>query len=408
MVALLAVAAGGTPVALAEWVDADRPATIAVGAPVGHAVAPRLGPHRLGRVDARLPARPREAWRHELPGPLDVPPVVDPAGEIWAATSNGKVVRLGPDGVERWRATLGPAAPAVAPVRTSAGSLAVVCSDGRVRRVGPSGAVRTGPPLYLHTRKAEACPVALEDDGLVVAGERQLAWLDGADRPIARAALPQRPLGGLIRRGHAVLATLEDGTVVEWRPPRAPRTLLELDGAPHGGGVLIGPSLLAVVIDRARVVTVDLRTGQARLLAGPGATGRQFDGPVVLDGQGRLVVATVVGELLVFDRRGAVAQQLALENETLIFGADGGAPLPTLFRKVELEPSPPLLVDRRGRVGFLRASGRLGVVDPSAAEPALRMASARFCAEPLALLPAGEGRMLAACENGSLGMFEDG
>ena len=405
---LVGAAAGAAPVAAADYLDTTRPASIVVGPPPGHASQGRLGPHRLGRTHNALPAQPRELWRHELPGSLDFAPLVDAAGAVLAVTGSRRVLRVGADGTQRWQVSLGRSPAALPPLLTSDGALAVVCADGRVRRVSPTGEVRTGPPLYVHTRKAQASPLALDDAGLAVAAERQLVRLDAQDRPVARAELPELPVGGVLRWGDDLLVTLEDGSVVAWHLPGLPRIVAKLPGSPTGGGALIGPSLLAVVLDRTSVLTVHLRSGQIRILAGGTATGRRFDGPVVLDELGRVVVASVVGELLVFDRRGAVARRLALENEALIFGADGGAPLPSLFRKVEIEPSPPLIIDRAGRVGFVRTSGRVGVVDGGAGVDAVRVASPRFCANPLAILPAGQGRMLVACQNGSLGMFTDG
>ncbi|MBW2524471.1 MAG: hypothetical protein JRI23_09860 [Deltaproteobacteria bacterium] len=406
--ALVAAIAAAAPLAAADYVDIERPATMVVGPVSGHAVSARLGPHRLGRCSSPLPAQPRESWRYDLPGPLDSPPLVDAEGAVLAVTGNRRAVRVAPDGAPTWRVSIGRSTPALAPVLTSDGALAVVCADGRVRRVSSSGGLRVGGPLRIQTRKASAVPLALPDGGLVIAGERQLVQLDARDQPVARAELPGLPVGGVLRYGRGFLVTLEDGAVIAWQPPAPPRVVAELPGGPDDGAALIGPHLLAAVVDRSSVLTMDLRSGQTRLLAAGSGVTRQFDGPVVLDPAGRVVVASVVGELVVFDRRGTAVRRLALENEALIFTGDAGAPLPSLFRKVELEPSPPLIVDGAGRIAFVRASGRVGTVDPSAPTQAVRVVTASFCRQPLAVLPAGRGRMLVACQSGSLGMFTDG
>lgn len=402
------VASAAATLAAAEVVDTERPAVVVVGAPRGHAVADRFGPWRRGQASSELPRAPRELWRHELPGGLDFPPLVDGAGNVVVVLANRNVVKLGPDRDELWRARLGAAAAVLPPVLTSDGSVAVVCADGRVRRVTASGQVRAGEPLSVQTRKAQAAPMALDDGSVIVASERQLVRVGHDGRVIARAALDDRAVGGLLRWGDTVVVTTESGAVLSWKPPAQPRRLGDLGGNPSGGGVLVGRRSLAAVVDRNAVITFDLHTGHTKLLTGSVETTRQFEGPVVVDRQGRLHVATVVGELLTIDHHGAVLRRVALENAMLIFGADGGAPLPSLFRRVELEPSPPLVVDRAGWIGFVRASGRTGVVAPAGAKSNVHVVSQRFCAKPLGVAPAGKGRMLVACRNGSLGMFADG
>jgi hypothetical protein len=63
-----------------------------------------------------------------------------------------------------------------------------------------------------------------------------------------------------------------------------------------------------------------------------------------------------------------------------------------------------LVVDPKGRVAFARNSGKVGVIDPSGN---LHTASARQCARPVAILPAGPSRLLVACRSGSVAIFGD-
>jgi len=260
----------------------------------------------------------------------------------------------------------------------------------------------------LHSRRAQTTPLALDDGSVVLAGERQLVHVDTDGNVMARAALTDAPVGGLLRWRDGTVVTTESGDVLLWSPPGQPRKLGNVGGNPTRGGVIAGSRSLVAVVDGRALATLDLRSGATKLLVGDPRASRQFDGPVVLDPTGALHVASVVGELLRVVGRGTITRRLALENALLIYGADGGAPLPSMFRRVELEPSPPLVVDGAGRVAFVRASGRVGVVGPRGTADALRLASERFCTKPLGVLPAGEGRMLVACRNGSLGLFGDG
>ncbi len=83
-------------------------------------------------------------------------------------------------------------------------------------------------------------------------------------------------------------------------------------------------------------------------------------------------------------------------------GPAGGLGLGGAFVQVELKPSPAVVVDGYGRVGFVRSGGRVGVVAP---EGHVEVASERICAVPVALVPAGDRRMLVACHDGGLWMY---
>jgi len=60
------------------------------------------------------------------------------------------------------------------------------------------------------------------------------------------------------------------------------------------------------------------------------------------------------------------------------------------------------VVDPVGRVAFVRSSGRAGTVSP---EGRVEIASERICAAPVAVVPAGDKRMLVACHDGTLWMY---
>jgi hypothetical protein len=61
-----------------------------------------------------------------------------------------------------------------------------------------------------------------------------------------------------------------------------------------------------------------------------------------------------------------------------------------------------VVLDPAGRIGFTRVDGRTGIVDP---DGRVQIASERVCAAPVAVTPAGAGRMLVACKDGGLWMF---
>jgi hypothetical protein len=404
-----AAAVVGTALAAlaAEALDPRRPAVMVVGVPRGFAPRERFGPSRHGMAPALLPERPTELWRQELPGGLEALPLVDSEGNVLAVLSNRMVAKLGPGGEERWRVSLGGADPALPPVLTSDGSVAVLCVDGRLRWVSPSGALRSSGELELRTRKAQAAPLALDDGSLIVAGEDQLLRVAADGSPLARAELGGLPIGGLIAWEGMTLATLQSGEVVAWRPPAQPRSLGQLGGIPHGGGVLVGDKTLAAVVEATSLVALDLRSGQTKLLSGGPSAQRQLEGPPTLSLASTLAVSSVVGELLEVDPHGVVVRRLALDSSLALDAADGGAAGISFFGRVDLQPSPPLVIDADGRIAFVRATGRLGLVEPGASGRVSAVAQ-RFCSRPLGVTSAGLRRMLVGCRNGSIGVFGDG
>jgi hypothetical protein len=151
-------------------------------------------------------------------------------------------------------------------------------------------------------------------------------------------------------------------------------------------------------------VALALATGVVKpLVVGEGTMG-QLEGPPTLLPTGELAVATVVGELLVVDGRGQIGRRIALDNASLIAQPDAGT---SFFGRLDLTPSPPLVADLSGRLAFVRATGRVGLLVPSDGSGRVAVAAPRFCGRALGVTSGGRGRLLVACRNGSLGMFAD-
>jgi outer membrane protein assembly factor BamB len=385
--------------ATADSVDPSAPATLVVGRPLGPAPGDRVDPGRLGRAHTALPARGRELWRGELAGGLDLPPVIGSAGDLVAALVSPEVVKIsGAAGHELWRRRLGSVAAVVAPVLASDGSVVVLCGDGSLWRIGNEGRVRHHVELGSPSKAAQAAPLADDRGGVTVATEHELVAVAADGTVTARALTNELTVGGLIRRGGELLATGADGTVFSWRPPGQVRSLGTLGGAPAGGAALAGPRTLVAVVERDRLVSFDLVTATVTVIASGPPGQPQLEGPPSLTPNGELLVTTSGGELLGFDAHGEQVRLVGLEAVPTPFGGDAGALLP-VFRRVELQPSPPLVVDPAGRVGFIRYSGRMGVVER---DDQVEILDPRSCARPLALLPAGPGRVVVACRSGSL------
>ncbi|MBI4705257.1 MAG: PQQ-binding-like beta-propeller repeat protein [Deltaproteobacteria bacterium] len=405
MAAALLAATTAASLPGAGGIDTASVATVAIGAPGGYAPAERIDRQRRGQSTTALPAEPAELWSVDLPAGLDYPPLVDARGETLAVLTTPAALKLGQEGRVIWQARLGEAPPAVAPALLSDGALAVLCRDGELWKVRADGSVGFRAPLRTRTKGASAAPLARDDGGVVVAAEKELIQLDAQGGVQARTELGGRPVGGLLSWSDGTLATAAAGEVWLWRPPGRPRLLGELGGPAPEGGVLVGPRSLAAVVEDRRLVVLDLRTGARRVLLDDPGMPRLLEGPPALDYAGTLLLATAQGELLGIDSRGTTVRQAALENAHLFSGADGGAALPALFQRLPLRHGPPLVVDPEGRVGFVRTSGRVGVLASRAEGDVLRPSPHRSCNHPIAVVPAGPDRMLVACHGGRLIMY---
>ncbi|MFO0756218.1 MAG: hypothetical protein U0359_06985 [Byssovorax sp.] len=411
------------------------PRVLPVGAPRGEAPSERLDGQRTGRTRSRLPFPVVEVWRRHLTGGIEQPPVVDAEGNIWSVLTVPEAIKLGPDGKELWRARLGNAAAVVPPVLTSDGTLLVITSAGIAWGIAPSGAVRFSTPLGVRGRDMDVAPLALGDGGALIAAGGTLLEIDRDGAIRARASLDSRPgsmdsrvAGALVAgppddgKGPSFAGTLfttESGSVFLFRPPLAPRRLGSFGGLPRRGAILADNRTLLAVVDTRRVVGLDLLTGTTQVRA-TGYPGALFDSPAVLApeqiakgplamlGPSVALVSVQSGLLLGLDAAGNERARLVLDKppppplSAVLGGAVGGTSGPSFFNAPELKPSPPMIVDPDGRIGFARVSGRVGVVGP---DGALSLAGERVCLTPVAVVPAGDKRMLLACRDGGLWLY---
>lgn len=427
LLALFAALPTGS-IALADAIDPTLPRAVVVGAPRGASPSERVDAARTGRSRTLLPQQPIELWRRHVTGGIEQIPVVDADDNILIALTVPEAIKLGPDGKEIWRVRLGTFSPAVPPILTSDGSLVVITAAGQAWGISPNGAVRFMTPLGVRGREIETAPLALRDGGLVVASGSTLLELDRDGQIRARTALEVRPgsldsrvTGALLaappgdaRIAGATLFTTETGSVYSFRAPGAPHKLGSFGGSVKKGAVLADARTLLAVVDNRRLVALDLPTGTTHVRAS--ATPLSFlDGPVTLGPAARgglTLVALQSGLLLGLDAAGNEKLRVALEKPPSIDagapsvggvgGAPGGGGTVGFFGPIELKPSPPLIVDPTGSVGFARINGRVGVVGP---EGSIALAGERVCGTPIGVVPAGNKRMLLACRDGGVWLY---
>jgi hypothetical protein len=387
--------------ARAEIVDGTAPRTVVVGRPRGFAPSDRVDGRRTGKSRTRLPFPPVERWRRHLGGSIEVPPVVDTDGRTIVALSVPEVVCLARDGKEVWRTRIGTSAPIAPPVLTSDGTLVLVTAAGTALGISPEGRIRWQTPLGARGRDLDATPLA-RGDGSVVVGGRVLVELDADGIVRARATLPERAVGGLLDGPEGTLATGETGAVYVFRPPASPRKVASFGGAlRRGAAMLDGRTLLGVVGGRS-VVGLDLPTGLTHVRMSDSGLGA-YDEPVAVHPKGLALATTFTGLLVGADAAGNEKLRVALEKGAAQAVVDPAAS--GFFGSGEQRPSPALLVDADGRIAFARQGGRVGVVSP---EGGVSVGGERMCSAPVALLPAGDDRMVLACREGTVWMLEKG
>ena len=373
-----------------------------VGDPRGAAPRDRVDALRRGRAHTPLPVAPKELWRRELAGGVVLPPVVDDRGGIVVALTSPDVVRLDDDGQQTWRVRLGAAPPSVPPVIASDGSTLVVAEDGVLWSVSAGGSVRFGVDLATSTKAAEAAPLARDDGSVVIAGTDELVVVAADGSVTARTAVDGRPVGGLVPHEGGVLVTTRDGDVWRWSPPRSPRRVGTFGGQLAAGVSKVSARTVVGVVERERVVGLDLVTGATTLLLSPAAFVAPLEDTVTLTPAGVLLATSVVGEVAGIDARGVVVQRGAFEKVPTMFTTDAG--MPPMFRRAPMRSSPALVVDPEGRVAFARNSGKIGALS---SDGAVHIASERQCARPVALLPSGKARFVVVCRSGSVALFGD-
>lgn len=388
--------------ARADVLDPAAPTTIVLGPPSGYAAVDRLDARRSGLSPTKLPSNPKELWRVELTSGLRTAPVVGQDGGIYAALLAPEVVHVDAKGGQLWRTGLSGKSAVTPPVLSSDGTLHVVSEDGSLWALEPDGRVRFRVPLGIRTHEAHTTPLPLADGNVVVAGQNTLVVVDRDGTLVRRASFgPGALVGGILQRDDALVVTAASGVVFEWRAPMPPRQRGSFSSTLSSGATLVGTRTLVAVVGRSRLEALDLETGARRPLIGDGGAPLIYEGPPAISADGIVHVSTMPGELIAVGPDGA-QRRTVLDDASLMLSPDAGAPIAAVIGHRD-RASPPVIIDGDGRVGFVRSTGRVGI----AHNGGLRIASSRFCARPLSVLPAGPGRMLVACGSGSLGMFGD-
>ncbi|MCC6900527.1 MAG: PQQ-binding-like beta-propeller repeat protein [Polyangiaceae bacterium] len=379
---LAAFAASSGSEARAERIDPTLPVQRSVGTPAGAQPMYRVDAARTGRSKTPLPTAPRVLWRARVTGGLDLPVAVDARRHVIAASPMSQLVELDENGKLAWTLKTGSSAPVLGPVITTNGTRVVITANAELWAVAPNGTLRTKRSLPLSSVRSGVPPLAARDGGVVLGLPGTLLYLDASGDIQARAKQTDAPVS-LVEQGGRTLIVTERGDVLEWKPPREPTKLGSFGGRVDEGAALSSPNHLTAVVDHERLVDFKLssKTRHVRL-----SSTDRIQGPPAILANGETRLASFAGVLLGHDRTGIETARAELEPS-----ATAGASVPGLFLP------PPLVVDEKGRVAFVRPGLDAGVVLETGESKA---AAGAACGDPVALAPAGPGRFVVACRSG--------
>jgi hypothetical protein len=378
-------------------------------------------------------------------------PLVLDDGEVVVLGGDGELFYVNPDGTERARVTLGPG-PVSSLAAISDGTLVAATAAGEVFGVrdaaivfrarvfgraatrsepaapSPSTPLRPARPrLSAGARRAPPSPEAqdatatnvprllpLDDGGLAVALDHELACLDAQGSVRTRGTSSDPVATPLVTTGPGVAFASPTGEVYEWRIGAVSQPVV----ARGTFGSSVGASFAVLddhhvvgVVESSRVVSLDLRTGETRTR---------------LSGVGRTVagaLAIAPNTLFAMLVTGASGQVMALDREdhaapfgpsiTSSGGIDAGAVGPST-PAAEVRAS--LLIDPTGAVAYATPDGRVGVLTtttrvemgtPPCGSPAFGAPEAprsRRASAVAAIVPAGAGAFVVACESGRVSL----
>jgi hypothetical protein len=300
----------------------------------------------------------------------------------------GQLVELDAQGKLDWTRKTGNGLPVLGPVLTTNGTRVVVTNGAEVLGMSPSGASVFERRLPVASIRHAAPPLATRDGGFVIAASGGLFHLDASGDLQARAAAPEPPAALLEHAGRILMAT-QRGDVLEWKPPAGPTKLGSFGGRVEGSVALSSPNHLTAVVDHERLVDFKLsaKTRHIRL-----SSSERLEGTPAILKTGETRVTTFGGLLLGHDRSGLETSRANLEPAS----ASGLPSLPGMFQ------APPVIVDAKGRVAFVRPGLDAGVVLPTGEQ---KSAAGAACGDPQSLVPAGPNRFVVACRSGLVMMI---
>lgn len=352
-----------------------------LGAPRGAASAREVDASGSRRAPTSLPEpdAARVAWQRRVAAGASGNVLIDEAGAIFVPGLQS-MTELAADGSLRHELPA-PSSTSMVAALLADGTRVVLTREGRLLGWSEDGASALQVDLPAAAPSASSALVPLDDGGLLVAIGRWLFAFD-ASRGWPLYTSISAPVALVRQVGAQVLVVDERGRVFEWRRGHPTRELGELS-APVASALGDGSSLVAITTARTLEV-LDAATGRRSELA-------RFDAPgplpvIAMSEPGAWVTVGPEGDWIKLGASISAASTRGASRR------DRGT-----VRDAQL------LVDSQGGLAHWAANRPLSLSRGQGAERELIDVR---CSDPVALAPAGPGRLLAVCGSGSLWLIE--
>lgn len=367
----LALLTAAAPAAAADLVTA-LPHAFVLGPSRGFATAAGVDPAH-SRHATQLPAldSARVVWRRQIPGGIGCNVLVDADGRVFAA-GLGRVTQLGADGALQYSQSERFSGP-VAAALLADGTRAVLTREGSLIGWSPSGAVAFELALEVPTAPSTSTLLPLPDGGALASVGVWLLEVDATRSVRAYAVLAAEAQHTLLAGARAIVVD-ERGRVFEW-DRREPLRPIGSFGSPIAAALVDAGSLIALS-SRRSLLSMALADGGVHEL------GR-------LDAPG---VAPVLGRI-------AAGRWALMRHDGTWFSLERDVAPHALASRADPAGSSELelLVDATGAVAWWASEIPLHL---ETAPGVGRELSDVRCTVPASLVPAGPGRLLAACGSG--------
>jgi len=325
------------------------------------------------------PEAARVAWQRRIAGGASGNVLVDANGAIFVPGVR-HMTELAADGSLRHELSA-PSSTSLVAALLADGTRVVLTREGRLLGWSEAGASTLLVDLPAPPPSPSSALVPLDDGGLLVAIGRWLFAFDASRGAPLHTSIPTA-VAFARQVGPYLLIVDERGRVFEWRRGRPPRDVGELS-APASAALADGPSLIAITSART-LESLDPTTGRRSELA-------RFDAPGPLP----LIAMSEPGAWITLGAEGDWIKLGASFSAAATRGSpkrDGGT-----VRDAQL------LVDAEGKVAHWAANRPLSL---STAQGVARELGDVRCADPVALAPAGTGRLVAVCGSGAVWLIE--
>ncbi|MEO7034365.1 MAG: hypothetical protein ABI548_10750 [Polyangiaceae bacterium] len=361
--------------------------TIAVGRSAAWASCEGIEPDNSSRAREPFPRAAEVRFRARVAGGIGQAPASDDLGNLLIAHGEPRLSKLDPRGHSLWSARL-PSEASCSPTLLSSGAILIVTRDADALLFQPSGKLHSKRVLPLTDSQRRTFAIPTTSGGALIASGTDLLELD-ANGGLVRQARARGNVTALAESDAGLVAIGENGSVEVARATGDFELVGSLGGTVPEGGALQAGRVLAVV-DAHKLVSFDLRTGEALILATDPALALSGP-PALFDSQGSALVADG-GLVSVRAPNGAETLRVSVAAASLAFDATARGLRAAL-----------VITDGAGGVAATRSGSDALLLNP---DGTTRRIDNSACLDPFRPTPI-QGGLVFSCRSGQLFAVSD-